>query len=74
MKEIDLRFKDKAKQEVIYLLMDKDISDESRELLEEVIVLGDILNKYCFLEASQHLFAAKNCLVRDLRRLSGENQ
>jgi hypothetical protein len=69
-REIKKRIKEYANKEIDYIV-GKRIVGQNRELLKQVIILGELLNRFCFLESSQHLFAAKNCMVRDL--IKGES-
>ncbi len=66
-REVIKRIKEYAEKEVDYLV-GNNVVGENRKLLKEMIFLGKLLNLFCFMESSQHLFAAIDCMVRDLRK------
>jgi hypothetical protein len=59
-----------AEKEIEYILGNCIISKKSRKLLRQVIVLGRLLNKSCFIESSQYLRTARDYMVRDLRKIN----
>ena len=70
-REVNKRIKEYDEKEIDYLV-GKRVVGENRKLLKLIIVVGELLNRFHFIESSQHLAAAKSCMVRDLRRLENK--
>ena len=62
------RITEYAEKEVDFIIGNLRVIKENRKLLKQIIILEKILNRYCFIESSQHLKAAKYCMVRDLKQ------
>lgn len=71
-REVRKRLKEYSQKEIDYLVGGYSISKRNYGLLKQIITLGKLLNRYCFIESSLHLQAAKDCMVRDLRKKAAQ--
>ncbi len=70
-REVKRRIKEYADKEIDYIV-GKRVIGQNRELLKQIIILGELLNRFCFIESSQHLFVARDCMVRDLMKIESD--
>ena len=71
-RELIKRIKEYSEKEIEYLVGNRVIG-QNRKLLKQIIILGKLLNYFCFIESSQHLKAARDYMVIDLRKLENQN-
>lgn len=68
LNKVKKRIEEYADKEIDYLV-GYHLTKQNRELLKQIIVLGELLERFCFIESSLHLHIAKDFMIKDLREL-----